>query len=47
MGAAVTLGRLGGIAGAPITNARMSKKQKRERAKKGAAAKHGYKYRGR
>ena len=47
MGAAVTLGKLGGLVGGPVTNARMSKKRKIERAKKGAAAKHGYKYRGR
>ena len=47
MGAAVTLGRLGGEVGGPRRDAVLSKKRKRKIAQMGAAAKHGYKYRGR
>lgn len=47
MGAAVTLGRLGGEVGGPRRDAVLSKKRKRKIAQMGAAAKHGYRYRGR
>ena len=42
MGAAVTLGRLGGLVGGDARAAKLSKERKRQIARKGAAARHGY-----
>ena len=42
LGAAVTLGRLGGLVGGDARAAKLSKERKRQIARKGAAARHGY-----